>query len=183
MVFSQDWTMTDLAALLHAQEWQAADEVTLNLMLGAVNRPHKGSLTPIDLALMPCPLLHQIDWLWMTASQGQFGFSVQQRIYQALDQQFDPASLSPANPHPFCQTVGWLMVTVPRPLAFFKFYDFLNFSLEAPPGHLPARWYWQLTWLESLKTGGFGTGRGGGFADLARLDALMLRMARCSQVA
>jgi hypothetical protein len=182
VVSPQDWTMTDLAALLHGQEWQAADQVTYNLLLGAANRQREGSLAPIDLAQMPCGLLHHMDWLWVNASQGQFGFSVQQRIYQALDQTFDPASLSPVNPHPFCQAVGWLMVTVPRPLAFFKFYDFLNFSLEAPAGHLPALWYWRMTWIESLRTGGFGTGRGGGFADLARLDALMLRMARCSQM-
>ncbi|MFH7244981.1 MAG: GUN4 domain-containing protein [Spirulina sp.] len=182
MVSPQDWTMTDLAALLHGQEWQAADQVTYSLMLGAANRQRDHSLTPIDLAQMPCNLLHRIDWLWGTASQGKFGFSVQQRIYQALDQTFDPTRLSPANPHPFCQAVGWLMVTMPRPLAFFKFYDFLDFSLDAPDGHLPALWYWRLTWLESLQTGGLGTGRGGGFADLARLDALMLRMARCSQV-
>lgn len=180
---SQDWTMADLAALLHGQEWQAADQVTYALMLNAAHRQREGSLTANDLALLPCPLLHRMDWLWLNASQGQFGLSVQQRLYQSLDQDFDPASLSPANPHPFCQAVGWLMVTVPRPLAFFKFYDFLNFSLEAPAGHLPALWYWRLTWMESLQTGGFGTGRGGGFADLARLDALMLRMARCSQVA
>ncbi|NJL49051.1 MAG: hypothetical protein HC929_18300 [Leptolyngbyaceae cyanobacterium SM2_5_2] len=107
---------------------------------------------------------------------------MQQRLYTELDGTFDPASLSPTNPHPFIQAVGWLMITVPRPLAFFKFYDFLNFSLEAPQGHLPALWYWQLSWLESLQTGGLGTGRGGGFADLARLDALMLRLTRCGQI-
>jgi hypothetical protein len=182
-VVSQDWTMTDLAALLHGQEWQVADQVTYALMLKATHRQREGSLTANDLAFLPCPLLHRMDWLWLNASRGQFGFSVQHRLYQSLDQDFDPARLSPANPHPFCQAVGWLMVTVPRPLAFFKFYDSLNFSLEAPSGHLPALWYWRLTWMESLQTGGFGTGRGGGFADLARLDALMLRMARCSQVA
>ncbi|HIK44257.1 MAG TPA: GUN4 domain-containing protein [Leptolyngbyaceae cyanobacterium M65_K2018_010] len=174
------WTLNDLAHLLEGEEWQAADKVTLGLLRAAV-KLNGGSLTALDLAQMPCSTLFAIDALWTQASYGHFGFSVQQRLYEDLDRGFDPASLSPWNPHPFCQAVGWLMLTVPRPLAFFKFYDFLDFSLDAPQGHLPALWYWQLTWWESLQTGGLGTGRGGGFADLARLDALMLRLARCSQ--
>lgn len=183
MVAMQDWTLADLEVLLGDAEWEAADKVTYLLMRAAV--PQTGDrmgLSALDLAQMPCPLLYDIDYLWRRASGDQFGFSVQQQIYLNLAPTFDPASLSPINPHPFCQAVGWLMILVPRPLAFFKFYNFLDFSLEASRGHLPALWYWQLNWLESLQTGGFGTGRGGGFADLARLDALMLRMARCSQL-
>jgi hypothetical protein len=182
MVTPQDWTLTDLADLLQGEEWQAADKVTQALLLKAANCEELGSLTALDLAQLPCRVLHDIDFLWVKASHGHFGFSVQQRLYTDLDRDFDPASLSPFNPHPFCQAVGWLMITVPRPLAFFRFYDFLNFSLEAPQGHLPALWYWQLSWLESLRIGGLGTGRGAGFADLARLDALMLRLSRCDQV-
>lgn len=183
MVAIQDWTLTDLEALLGDAEWEAADNVTYLLMRAAVHpMGDRTGLAAMDLAQLPCPLLYDIDYLWRQASGGHFGFSTQQAIYLNLAPTFDPASLSPINPHPFCQEVGWLMITVPRPLAFFKFYNFLDFSLEAPRGHLPALWYWQLNWLESLQTGGFGTGRGGGFADLARLDALMLRIARCSQV-
>ncbi len=182
MVVTTDWTLSDLADLLNGEEWQAADKVTQALLLAAVNRDGAGSLTAADLAQMPCEILHDIDHLWVAASFGHFGFSVQHRLYHELEGTFDPASLSPANPHPFIQAVDWLMITVPRPLAFFKFYDFLNFSLEAPQGHLPALWYWQLSWLESFQAGGLGTGRGGGFADLARLDALMLRLTRCEQI-
>lgn len=182
MATTTDWTLADLEILLADAEWEAADKVTYLLMRGSVHRDGGHSLSATDLAQLPCPLLYDLDYLWQRASGGQFGFSVQQAIYTDLVATFDPASLSPVNPHPFCQEVGWLMVTVPRPLAFFKFYNFLDFSLEAPKGHLPALWYWRLTWLESLQSGGLGTGRGGGFADLARLDALMLRIARCSQV-
>lgn len=198
MVVDPDWTRQDLINLLEANEWQAADRVTQALLLGAVDqsartsgwanglllRPLKqgGYLTPAALAQLPCDLLHDLDYLWVRASRGQFGFSVQECLYRQLNHGFDSTQLSPVNPHPFFQAVGWLMVTNPRPLAFFKFYDFLNFSLTAPPGHLPALWYWQLSWLESLRVGGFGSGQGGGFGDLARLDALMLRLGRCGQV-
>ncbi|MFM7470437.1 MAG: GUN4 domain-containing protein [Nodosilinea sp.] len=179
---SQDWDLHDLATLLEAEAWQAADRVTQSLLLASVNQSQVGHFSALTLAQVPCQMLHELDYLWVRASQGNFGFSVQQRLYHQMDSQFDPTQPNWLNPHPFFQQVGWLMVTLPRPLAFFKFYDFLNFSLDAPPGHLPALWYWQLSWLDSLKAGGFGTGRGGGFADLARLDALMLRMGRCDRL-
>lgn len=198
MVVDSDWTRQDLINLLDAGEWQAADRVTQALLLAAVNHPPEtpaslttllgrsrqglGYLSSSALAQLPCDLLHDLDYLWVRASQGQFGFSVQERLYRQLNQDFDSTQLSPINPHPFFQAVGWLVIGSPRPLTFFKFYDFLNFSLTAPLGHLPALWYWQLSWLESLRVGGFGSGQGGGFGDLARLDALMLRLSRCGQL-
>lgn len=164
------WTMTDLEDLLHQQEWQAADKVTQALLLQSVRQHPEGYLTPLALAQIPCNLLHQLDYRWLTASQGLFGFSKQNMIY---------TQLANTDAHRFCQQVGWLMVSF-KPLAFFKFYEFLNFSLEAPKGHLPALWYWQTSWGESWQSGGFGTGRGGAFADTSTLDALMLRWSRCS---
>jgi hypothetical protein len=198
VVIDPDWTRQDLINLLDAGEWQAADRVTQALLLAAVDHPPDttvsltsflgrpgqgpGYLSCSDLAQLPCDLLHDLDYLWVRASQGQFGFSVQERLYRQLNQDFDSTQLSPFHPHPFFQAVGWLVISSPRPLAFFRFYDFLNFSLTAPAGHLPALWYWQLSWLESLRVGGFGSGQGGGFGDLARLDALMLRLCRCGQL-
>ncbi|NMF83081.1 GUN4 domain-containing protein [Nodosilinea sp. P-1105] len=178
-----DWSLMDLNDLLMAEEWQAADKVTQSLLLDAVGQPENSSLSPEAIAQIPCQTLHSINHLWVEASRGQFGFSVQQQLYQALSPEFDTTDVfNPFNPHPFCQAVGWLMVGFPRPLAFFKFYNFLTFSLDAPPGHLPALWYWQLAWQDSWRVGGFGTGRGAGFADVAMLDAMMLRLSRCSQI-
>lgn len=167
---TQNWTMADLEDLLKQQEWQAADQVTQALLVQSVGRQEAGYLTQLDLAQIPCQLLHQLDYRWMVASQGWFGFSKQYAIY-AQRTKFDA--------HHFCQQVEWLMIDF-RPLAFFKFYEFLNFSLDAPEGHLPALWYWQMSWVDSLRMGGFGTGRGGAFADYSTLDALMLRLGRCS---
>lgn len=164
------WTIQDLANLLEQEEWQAADAVTLWLMLEATHRQAERWLNLAAIANLPCPRLHQIDRLWVDASQGQFGFSVQERIY---------TQESNSNTFQFCQKVGWLLLNV-RPLAFFKFYDFLNFDLEAPPGHLPALWYWRLSPRESWQAGGFGTGRGAAFGDTQMLDAMMLRWQRCS---
>lgn len=166
---SQNWTLTDLENLLTQQEWQAADQVTQALLIQSTGRQQEGHLSPLDLAQIPCNLLHQIDYRWQGASHGQFGFARQNAIY---------TQIAKADAHQFCKQVGWLMVSF-RPCAFFKFYEFLNFSLEAPEGHLPALWYWQMSWADSLRSGGFGSGRGGAFANHSTLDALMLRLSRC----
>jgi hypothetical protein len=167
---SQTWTIEDLETLVNQQEWQAADQVTQALLLQSVGQQQVGYLTPLALAQIPCNLLHQIDHRWRTASQGLFGFSLQNTIY---------TTMAHSSAYIFCQQVGWLMPG-PRPLSFFKFYDFLNFSLDAPKGHLPALWYWRMSWAESWRSGGFGTGRGGAYANHTTLDALMLRLSRCS---
>jgi len=162
--------MADLDNLLAQQEWQAADQVTQALLLQSVQQTQESYLSPLALAQIHCSLLHQLNYRWQSASQGWFGFAKQQAIYTSSAQ---------SDTHRFCQQVGWLMVDL-KPLAFLKFYEFLNFSLKSPEGHLPALWYWQTSWAESLRSGGFGTGRGGAFADPSTLDAMMLRLSRCS---
>lgn len=158
-----------LEDLLRTGQWRQADEATLALMLTACDRT--GWLDLNSLVHVPCKTLHQIDQLWETYSSGQFGFSVQQQIYQ----QSGTESLA------FSVAVDWVRFHR-RPLAFCKFYHQLNFTLTAPRGHLPALWYWQISYWESLRTGGFGTGRGAGYGDADRLDALMLRLQRCQSI-
>ncbi len=166
------WTIQDLDALLSQQEWQAADQVTLALLLERANRTTEGWLDDITIAQLPCDALHDLDQHWVRYSSGQFGFSVQQRIYTEMVQ---------ADAFAFSGQVGWT-ISPYRCLGFYKFYDFLNFSLDAPPGHLPARWFWRIPWHHSLRMGGFGTGRGAAFGDANMLDAMMLRLERCQQV-
>jgi hypothetical protein len=169
---TQVWTLFDLEELLLQEEWRAADTVTQALLLQGIHRESEGWLSPEAIAVLPCQLLHQIDYAWVSASYGHFGFSVQYDLYHSLYE---------ADARDFCWEVGWLLFNL-RPFAFFKFYNYLDFSLEAPKGHLPALWYWQLPWIESWRAGGFGTGRGAGFADFTSLAAFMLRLSRCSQI-
>ncbi|NJN22375.1 MAG: hypothetical protein HC812_15815, partial [Leptolyngbya sp. RL_3_1] len=147
-------------------EWQAADQVTLALMLAAI-RSHRLARMRGDRRL-PCETLNQIDQRWLRHSQDQFGFTAQQRVYQSCGKEAFALS----------RQVGWTVGQL-RPFGFFKFYDFLNFSLDAPQGHLPALWFWQLPWHQSWRLGGIGTGRGAAFGDAHMFDALMLRLERC----
>ena len=171
VAISSPWSLTNLEELLAEQEWQAADHVTLSLLLEASYRIDVGWLDETAIAQLSCGSLQAIDQLWQNASGGNFGFSAQAKLYVALNY----------SAYDFCKAVNWLMFPL-RPVGFFKFYDFLDFSLGAPTGHLPALWYWRLSWLESIWVGGFGTGRGAGFWDPHLLDAMMLRLNRCQFV-
>lgn len=166
----QAWTTDDLKTLLQQEEWQAADQVTLQLLLQATDREKCLDLDAI--ANLSCSVLHELDYLWIEASQGKFGFSVQRQIYTQEAQ---------SNAFQLGKQVGWVMFPE-RAFAFFKFYDFLNFSADAPRGHLPALWYWKMSWGSSWRSGAFGTGRGAGFGDVRLFDAMMLRLERCSLI-
>ncbi|PSN17752.1 hypothetical protein C7271_16055 [filamentous cyanobacterium CCP5] len=166
----------DLGRLLAAQDWRDADRLTLKILLGLTNREHQGWLDEAAIARIPCKQLHELDRLWQGASGEQFGFFVQYRRYRELG----------ADAFIFADHVDWLLFASSRPVGFFRFYSDLDFGpnapVDSPAGHLPARWYWALPWWRSLRAGGFGTGRGGGFWDPRLLDAMMLRLERCSAV-
>lgn len=161
-----------LEAALEEEDWQLADEITLQIMLEAADCQAAGWLDKGTIARFPCGVLHQLDQRWLRYSSDRFGFSTQLTVYTQETLRTGFA---------FAQKAQWLMVDS-RPFGFFKFYPWLDFSLEAPPGHLPALWFWQMPWYESWRMGGFGTGRGAGFGDASLFDALMLRLERCQQV-
>ena len=192
-----DENLSELSLLLNEEDWETADRLTADLLLEAVVQNQSGEprllredeprhlpyLTTEALATLPCQLLQAIDDRWQSASGGHFSFSAQLQVYAAILEtvDFDPALRNWSTPHPFFEEVGWLMLGSLRPVGFLRFYSGLEFDLEAPKGHLPALWYWQVPRIASLRMGGFLTGQGGAFGDLARLDAMMLRLSRCHQ--
>ncbi|NJL87157.1 MAG: GUN4 domain-containing protein [Leptolyngbyaceae cyanobacterium SM1_1_3] len=159
----------DLDNLLSEQDWEAADRLSADLLRQAVSPDQPVDLDLAAIAHLPCNDLHRLDQLWTHYSGQRFGFSVQQQIYTALE----------CDAVQFSHEVGWTPWTF-RPFAFFRFYHQLDFSLEAPRGQFPAFWFWQLPLNGSLLAGGFGSGRGAGYVDAKKLDALILRLERCS---
>lgn len=135
-----------LRNLLVAKSWREANQETQRLLLQACGR-EAGQLREEDIRQLPCRDLYTIDYLWLHYSDGVFGFSVQQDIWKSVG-----GSTYTPNPnweqfsknrgkwrvnspwHRFGGRVGW------RNKEIWLSSDRLNFSLEAPKGHLP---FWQ----------------------------------------
>ena len=73
-----------LRDLLAAGNWKEADQETARVMLQAANRVKEGYLTVNDIDNFPCEDLRTINQLWLSYSEGKFGFSVQKEIYHRL---------------------------------------------------------------------------------------------------
>ena len=164
--------LQELDEVLRQADWFTADAITLELLLEGANRQQEEWLNQAAIAQFPCDLLHHIDQRWLFYSGGRFGFSTQLYIYRT---EVGRSAFK------FSRQVGWTM-SLWRPTGFFRFYNWLNFSLDAPRGHLPALWFWEMPWHESWRVGGFGTGRGAGFGDPSLFDTLMLRLERCQNL-
>lgn len=117
-----------LRNLLASKKWQEADRETARLMLRAAKREEKGWLNRESMAEFPYDELQTIDQLWVKYSNGHFGFSVQQRIYENVRASSEDDSEIWQT---FRDRVGWLKKGE-------KFhYSHLNFSEQAPEAHLP----------------------------------------------
>lgn len=119
---------SNLRNLLAAQKWQEADRETTRLMLRGAKREEKGWLHRESIEGFPYEDLHTIDQLWVKYSNGQFGFSVQQRIYENVrENSEDESEVWQA----FRDMVNWVKKGE-------KFeYSHLIFSEKAPEAHLP----------------------------------------------
>ena len=112
---------SELQNLLESGKWQKADRQTWEVMLKAAGREKEGCLTAEDIHNFPCTDLRTIDWFWEHYSNGHFGISVQQRIWQSSNTGYTD----------FCDRIGW------RVRGGWLYYNELSFNLNAPAGHLP----------------------------------------------
>jgi GUN4-like len=121
-----------LRDLLKAGEWKEADQEMLKAMMKAAKREGQGWLDANSLKEFPCQDLKTIDHLWVTASNGHFGISVQTKIWGECG---SPIAYSDTWKL-FCDRVGWYKKGNP-----LKFSD-LKFSLGySQKGELPS-WIW-----------------------------------------
>ncbi|MDB9534242.1 GUN4 domain-containing protein, partial [Dolichospermum planctonicum CS-1226] len=102
-----------------------------------------------------------IDDLWIKYSNGRFGFSVQNQIYQGLGgtRKYNDEIWAA-----FGDKVGW------RQGERRLWYEDVTFNIFAPQGHLPAR-FWD-DWD--------GKGVGGGSRSIGRVTSLLLRLVNCN---
>jgi predicted NACHT family NTPase len=92
-----------LEALLKAGEWREADQETYRVMIQIVEKEEGQGFSRQDLETFPCEDLLSIDKLWVEASNGHFGFSVQKKIWEQCG---SPTS-SNNNYKKLINAVGW----------------------------------------------------------------------------
>ncbi|MEG3843677.1 GUN4 domain-containing protein [Microcoleus sp. herbarium14] len=112
-----------LRDLLAAKKWKEADKETANVMLEAYNRESSGYLSAEDnIKKLPTEVLQTINQLWVKHSGGHFGFSIQKKIYLEVSKDYDKLS----------DRLGW------KKEGKWLHWRELNFSEQAPKGHLPS---------------------------------------------
>jgi uncharacterized protein len=114
-----------LQKLLNAKKWAEADQETRKLLK--------------DLSKVPDSLIQAIDRVWLKASNNRFGLRVQAKIWQESMARY-PKDRQKAT-DTFRDRVGWKL-TKPREENDFISSDWLNeselnYSAQAPIGHLP----------------------------------------------
>ena len=121
-----------LRELLASGLWQKADQLTWEILIKAVGKDVREHLTRDDISNFPCQDFEIVDELWTEYSDGRFGFSVQNQVWQqagGLDAKF-------------AELVGWRHpLSIDSEFLFpneWLYYNELSFSLSAPKGHLPA---------------------------------------------
>jgi hypothetical protein len=121
----------ELQRLLAAGEWKQADNETYLRMLEAVGRKKGDWIRAEELKQFPCKDLKTIDRLWVHYSGGQFGFSVQKKIYVECGAKLDGNYPGDTIWDEFCDRVGW------RVNDEYIYYKDVNFNTSASEGHLP----------------------------------------------
>ena len=130
---------------LRQGDWRKADEETAWLFYLVMVQQGYESWSEL-CQKFPSETLNEIDQLWVNYSQGQFGFSIQKRMWEGMGGELP---LKTDTWKKFGKLVGWYVVNDGRDEG--RDYNSLPFSTESPPGNLPA--------LSALMCGGF-VGRG-----------------------
>ncbi|GAX42887.1 GUN4 domain-containing protein [Tolypothrix sp. NIES-4075] len=120
--FEQAIKYTKLRDLLAAKKWKEADEETAKVMLRASGKELLGYLSEDDIKRLPTKVLDTINQLWVKNSGGRFGFSVQKSIYLQASKNYDRLG----------DRLGW------KKEGKWLHWRELNFSEQAPKGHLPS---------------------------------------------
>jgi hypothetical protein len=119
-----------LGELLKKGEWEAADKETYNLIITAVGKEEGQWFDREDLEKLPCLDLRAIDRLWVEASGGHFGFSVQKRVWEEYG---SPKSSGYAWDR-FCVEMGWKLSDG---ISYIDYSDLKKDIPFSPMGELP----------------------------------------------
>ena len=126
-----------LERLMNEGMWQAADLETYKLMIQTCGKDVGDGFSVKDFQEFPCWDLQKIDRLWVEASNGHFGFSVQKNIWEECGSPGPSYSGEDKDKWDnFWEQVGW------RSGGSFVDYDEYKFSPSLSlKGELPAKNY------------------------------------------
>ncbi len=113
-----------LQQLLAQQDFQAADALTLAKMceLAGTAAMERKWIYFTEVVNFPLKDLQTLDRLWRMSSEGKFGFSVQRRIWLAVDQDFSKL---------------WTKIDWKSGNNWTRYPQGFTWDLSAPQGHLP----------------------------------------------
>lgn len=124
-----------LQKYLAEENWFEADHETVRIILAVTGREIE-ELKPKDIQNFPCKDLMVIDQLWRSYSSGRFGFSVQLQVYQAVGGSLESTiEQNQKLIETWGERLGWR-----KDNRWLKCKD-LDFSLNAPVGCHPSRWW------------------------------------------
>lgn len=121
---------TRLPDLLAAGQWKEACRETARAMVKAASQQRKGWLDSEDIEILSCEDLRTIDQLWVNASNGHFGFSLQKQTWESAGGTPDADYETLCR---FGEHLGWYLQEKEEWLTYRE----LTFNLSAPAGHLP----------------------------------------------
>ncbi|MBW4600142.1 MAG: GUN4 domain-containing protein [Calothrix sp. FI2-JRJ7] len=137
-------TYSYLETLLANGRWKEADIETKNLLLKLCSREVENYLTYKNILNINSQDICTIDELWVKHSNGHLGFSVQKKIWN--NNGGDIGNFDEEAWIKFGETVGWRS-TRQHQILFaswtsreWSYYSQIEFSLNAPKGHLPRLW-------------------------------------------
>lgn len=133
----------ELENFLQKQKWKEADLETMRLMIEIAdsiessnhfskNRDLITWLNREEIKKIPDEALKTIDKLWFKYSNGNFGFSVQAKIWCECKGRQGEFNFT-IYQNKFAKSIGWY-----DGKNWIKKYDNFNFSSKAMPGHLPS---------------------------------------------
>ena len=135
---------TALRDLLKEEKWEEADRETyklVNQIVKTVKKQNKNIFIELKtIAEFSCTDIRTIDFLWKKYSNNKFGFSLQQSVWQDVNQN---GNFSTQTWRRFATKVGWKKGDVNSGSGYLL-YEELNFNPKsAPKGHLP--WWFALS--------------------------------------
>ncbi len=120
----------ELQKALERKDWRTADWLTMQFMLKVANRQEQGWLSKADVDRFPCNELQTLDAFWASYSDGRFGFSAQQSIWERMGGR--PGQYDAKIAIAFGQIVQWHNGKT------WNAYNQLHFRDPRPNGFLPA---------------------------------------------